>query len=105
MVINRKNCGIPSKRAIKFEYIRYNNGSVTRVYKWKQDIVKALDEAMSTSSTGQVNVKRFELNKQLETKHMECIVRAILPALGCERMKTTGWARVVETQRGNGSTA
>lgn len=56
---------------------------------------------MRTVYVTQVKVKRLVLNQRLEVKHMGCILRTRLCAMGCEGIKTEGWTQVVEAQHSN----
>lgn len=68
------------------------------------ELVKALEKSIRTGSKHEKKAKRLELNQYLEAKHMGCIVRDRLRAVGCEGIRAAGWARVVETQRDNDAT-
>lgn len=101
-VINNKCWYTPhSKRDIKFKSIIYSIGLVVSEQKKGKHLVKDLEETMRTDNASQVKLKRLKLKLEPRNQAYRCIVKTRLHAVGYERFKTVGWARVLGTQHEN----
>lgn len=69
-------------------------GLVTIERKRERDL--ALEKAMRTGNAAQVKMKGQKLNQRLDAKHIGCIIRPKIRAVGYERIKTAGRVPLVE---------